>query len=286
MNMKSIILIFTFLFASAWTIESQTVVKLWGDHPGNKKMKRTELLVYRADSLHNSGVSVIICPGGSYCYLGMNHEGRQVAEWLRSKGVNAFVLYYRVGMFGNHYPSMIEDLQKALVWVKAHADTFALQKNKVGVMGFSAGGHLVGTSGIYYNHNYLRSLGENADEETLRPAFIAMIYPVVSMQDSIAHHKSRRNLLTKHYTNSLRDSMSLELNVHKNMPPVFLIQCRDDKTVDYHNAEAFHNALNRAEVQNYYKLYSKGNHGFGMKPKGPEWNNRFISWLQSIKILR
>jgi acetyl esterase/lipase len=286
MKMKPAILTLFFLLVTVWSIESQTVIKLWGDHPDNRKMKRTELLVYRADSLHNSGASVIICPGGSYCYLGMNHEGRQVAKWFQSRGINAFVLYYRVGMFGNHYPSMIQDLQKALVWVKSHADAFALQKNKVGVMGFSAGGHLVGTSGIYYNHNYLQTLGEKANAETLRPAFVAMIYPVVSMQDSIAHRKSRRNLLTKHYTNSLRDSMSLELNVHKNMPPVFMIQCRDDETVDYRNAEVFHKALDKAGVQNYYKLYPTGNHGFGMKPKGPEWNNSFITWLQSIKILQ
>ena len=142
-----------------------------------RKQKRSELTVYLPENDKNTGISVIVCPGGSYCYLGIHREGHRVARWLQSRGIAAFVLRYRVGMYGNHHPAMIQDLQRAIQLVRKKSALWGLDTNKVGAMGFSAGGHLVGTAGIYYRENFMQSLGIQP-EVSLRPDFVAMIYPV------------------------------------------------------------------------------------------------------------
>lgn len=259
--------------------------KIWTGTTMTKKQKRSELTVYLPDPAKNTGVAVILCPGGSYCYLGIHREGHRVAKWLQEKGVAAFVLRYRVGMFGNHYPAMIQDLQRSIQWVREHREEYRIDPGKVGVMGFSAGGHLAGTAGIYYTENFMASLGIQP-EVSLRPDFIAMIYPVVTMEEPLVHLKSRRNLLGKHYTPELADKMSLEKNVHAGMPPVFLVHCYDDRTVDVRNSEVLAENMKEKGVGYRAFFYRRGNHGFGISPKRKadvgEWPECFEKWLQEI----
>ncbi|MDR3193896.1 MAG: alpha/beta hydrolase [Tannerella sp.] len=248
-------------------------------------MKRTEMTAYIAGE-NSTGVAVIICPGGSYCYLGMNGEGHRVAKWLQENGISAFVLRYRVGMYGNRYPAMIQDLQRAIQIVREDYADRGVVPEKVGVMGFSAGGHLAGTAATYFETDYLESAGIQT-RVSLRPAFVAMIYPVVSMTDSIVHKKSRRNLLGRHYTEDLRHRMSLEQNVRQDMPPVFLIHCRRDRTVDCRNAICYQQALTAKQVPCAFTLYDEKGHGFGINCKHIEkhataWTEIFIPWLQEI----
>lgn len=265
-------------------------IRIWGENPEVKKMKRSELTAYMAGEENNKGVAVIVCPGGSYCYLGMKQEGHQVAEWLQSQGISAFVLRYRVGMHGNRHPAMIQDLQRAIQIVREdYTSSCGIDPCKIGIMGFSAGGHLVGTAGTYSGINFMKDLGIEPDV-SLRPDFVSMIYPVVSMTDSIAHKKSRRFLLGGKSDRELRKMMSLEQNVHRDIPPTFIVHCKGDKTVDYRNAVYYKQALKEKDIPCQFTLYDEKGHGFGINPKqgkgeAPTWNEQFIPWLQEIEIL-
>ncbi len=271
------------LLQAVFSIQAQTI-KIWDQYEVSSKMKRPELTVFKATE-NKTGTSVIICPGGSYRYLDLSNEGYKVARWLNQEGITAFVLRYRTGMYGNHYPAMIQDLQRSLQLVKENSEEYGIDPAKVGVMGFSAGGHLVGTAATYFDTNFMENLGITP-EVSLKPAFVAMIYPVVSMTDSIAHKKSRRNLLPPNYDPALKEELSLEQNVRADMPPVFLIQCKGDKTVDYRNAAEYNIALKDKGVPHYYKLYDEVGHGFGINPKrghgeAPYWYENFVPWLET-----
>jgi len=236
---------------------------------------------------NSNGLAVIICPGGSYRYLGIKKEGIKVAKWFQNNDISAFVLRYRVGRQNNRYPAMIQDLQRGIQLVKENYAMYCIDTCKVGVIGFSAGGHLAGTAATYYKTNFMEELGIRTNV-SLRPDFVAMIYPVVSMTDSLAHKKSRRNLLGRRYSPELQHKMSLELNVHAQMPPVFLIHCKKDRTVNYRNASSFQLALTKEGVPNQFLLYDEKGHGFGMNPgspKAPSWINHFLPWLRAIHLI-
>lgn len=280
-------ILFLFLFcASKVYLASQNTVKLWNDPSATKRMKQSEMTVFAAEN-NSTGASVIICPGGSYRYLGINIEGYKVAEWFQENGISAFVLRYRTGMRRNRHPAMIQDLQRAIQLVKENHVEYGIDTCKVGVVGFSAGGHLAGTAATYYDINFMEELGISTNV-SLRPAFVAMIYPVVSMTDSIGHKKSRRNLLGNAYTYELKRMMSLEQNVHQGIPPVFMIQCTGDRTVDYRNALYYKEALKNKGVEHNFTLYDEPGHGFGINPesnKASSWINHFIPWLQKIDVI-
>lgn len=284
--MRRWLFVFLLLCFGKMEVLSQTV-KIWEGTLMERKQKRSEMTVYLPSKNHNTGAAVILCPGGSYCYLGIRHEGHKVAKWLQARGVAAFVLRYRVGMYGNHYPAMIEDLQRTIQLVREGSLKYSIDPGKVGVMGFSAGGHLAGTAGIYYNENFLADLGIHPTV-SLRPDFIAMIYPVVSMEDGLAHRKSRRNLLGRNYSLQLAQKMSLEKNVHAGMPPVFLLHCKDDKTVDVRNSEIFGDELKKDGIDYKELIYNKGNHGFGLVPHksadSHAWPEVFESWMKKTII--
>lgn len=267
-------------------LASQNTIKLWDNLSATKKMKQSEMTVFIAEN-NPDGTAVIICPGGSYCYLGFKNEGIKVAKWFQKNGISAFVLRYRVGMYKNRHPAMIQDLQRAIQIVRENYSVYNIDTCKVGVVGFSAGGHLAGTAATYYNINFMEELGVETTV-SLRPDFVAMIYPVVSMTDSIGHKKSRRNLLGSNYTPELQKMMSLEQNVHSGIPPVFMIQCTKDQTVDYRNAFYYKDALRKKGVRCDFTLYDEKGHGFGIDPdsdKAPSWINRFTPWLKKINMI-
>lgn len=231
-----------------------------------------------------TGIAVIICPGGSYRYLGIKKEGVKVAEWLQQNGISAFVLRYRTGNRNNRHPAMIQDLQRVIQLVREKHASWHIDTCKVGVMGFSAGGHLAGTAATYYLTNFMEVLGIEP-EVSLKPDFTAMIYPVISMTDSLAHKKSRRNLLGAHYSPDIQCMMSLEQNVHNGMSPVFMIHCKKDKKVDYRNALYFYGELIRNGVPCEFITYEEKGHGFGIDPNSdhaPSWINSFIPWVSRV----
>lgn len=234
--------------------------------------------------------AIIICPGGSYCWHDMKAEGSEVAQWLQANGISAFVLKYRVqGILpyithsrlivrGHQHPDMINDLQRAILYLREHATEYGINPHRLGVMGFSAGGHLA------------MMAGESNEPET-RPDFIATIYPVVSLSHPDSHKRSRRALLGEYrkYDKMMRDSLSLEKHVPKDCPPVFLVNCKDDPVVKYHNSELLDSALTAQGISHRYIQYRIGGHGFGASTtKGTEecraWKDEFLKWLNSLDI--
>ena len=261
--------------------------------------KEVTLTPYLAES-NTTGLAVIVCPGGSYYWLDKETEGVGVAQWLQNNGVSAFVLHYRVAgvpafiwhhrtiFRGKQYPDMITDAQRALQWVRQHAEEYRIDPDKVGMMGFSAGGHLVMSAACFNEHDYLKALGINT-EVSLRPSFVAPIYPVVTMCESCVHKRSRRALLSEkqEHNAEMCDSLSLERHISTNCPPVFLVNCVDDPTVEYHNSILLDSALTANKVEHTYLQYQTGGHGFGAsEEKGTaecrQWKQEFLNWIQQL----
>ena len=250
---------------------------------------KPRLTPYLADSANDTHTAVIVCPGGSYSWLDMKVEGIGVAEWLQSQGINAFVLKYHVAnvsayMFGyrvlgigNKYPKMLTDVENALEEVYNLADSLSINRARIGVMGFSAGGHLTMMS---YTHN----------RTDYKPTFLCPIYPVVTMSDKrYAHQRSRRGALGvwRQWNQTLRDSLSIEQHIPDDCPPVFLVNCVDDPIVKYQNSELLDSALTAHNIPHRYIQYQTGGHGFGAsETKGTDechqWKNEFIQWISNL----
>ncbi|MDR2979461.1 MAG: alpha/beta hydrolase [Bacteroidales bacterium] len=285
--MKKCLLLLTALLIFS-KLSAQQKVGLWKDVP-TMKTEKAILHVYEpADSLR-TGVSIIVCPGGSYAHLaGIAWEGFNVAKWLKNQGISAFVLQYRTNNKGYNHPAMIQDVQRAIQWVKEHSAQYQIDTGKVGVMGFSAGGHLSLMAGIFYDENYLQELTPTT--VSLKPAFVVSAYPVVSMQDDLAHFRSRKSLLGKQYTKEMQDKFSMEKQIFSAMPPVFLMTTKDDPVVKYENSALLAGALQEAGVDHQFLLYDMGGHGFGMNAKrsgeASAWNLVFKDWLMKIGILK
>lgn len=280
-----------FMFFCTFSVSAQdTIVKLWKDVDGqfHGKQRRPELRVFYPKNGVNTGTCMLICPGGSYHHLALKSEGKEVAQWFANQGVTAFVLRYRVGMYGNHYPAMIEDFQRAMQLIRENADFFHIDPDRVGAIGFSAGGHLVTHGGIVPDSRYLQAKGIHCRVST-RPNFVVPVYPVVSMQDSIAHQRSRKNLLTKHYSKGQQDALSLELQIPADMPPVYLVACKDDPVVDYRNSVVLYKALKTKGVKAVFRLFNEGGHGFGVaRTKTAEtrdWQLKLKDWMIENKFL-
>jgi acetyl esterase/lipase len=235
--------------------------------------------------------AVVVCPGGSYFWLDTKGEGSLVGRWLASQGITAYVLHYRTAgvvdyftsyrlLFrGNRHPDMISDLQWALQTARKEFD------GPVGALGFSAGGHLVMSAAEFFGTDFRG----DADGINLRPDFVAPIYPVVSMRASCAHKRSRVGLLGEDRVGdqALRDSLSLELHVRPDTPPVFLLRCDDDPVVDPANADLLDAALTEKGVPHRTVRYRRGGHGFGVDDKKlteetARWQAEFLDWLEEI----
>ena len=247
-----------------------------------------------------NGISVIVCPGGSYHWLDREVEGFQVGEWLSDHGITAFVLTYRTAGYaevavpvrlffrGKRHPDMILDAQRALQYVGEHAAEYGIDVDRIGMMGFSAGGHLVMSAACFNETDFLQLAGMETNAH-LRPAFVVPVYPVVTMNPPYVHKRSRRGLLGNNRVanQSMRDSLSLEKHIPDNCPPVFLINCKDDPIVRYQNSELLDAALTQKAIPHRYIQYETGGHGFGASdekgsPECREWRKEFLRWLESL----
>ena len=230
----------------------------------------------------------------------METEGIGVAKWLQENGISAFVLKYRVGTIagfithhriifrGNRYPDMLQDIQRSIQLVRENSSFWGVNPNKVGVMGFSAGGHLTAMSGIYYDTDVLSSVGVKP-QVSLRPDFIVPIYPVVSFTADCTHKRSRRGALGegKSISPVMKDSLSLEKHVLPDMPPTYLMNCVDDPIVKYHNSELLDSAMTANGVVHRYVQFKTGGHGFGATAskttaEAISWKDDFLKWLNDI----
>ncbi|MBW1655572.1 alpha/beta hydrolase fold domain-containing protein [Flavobacterium quisquiliarum] len=247
---------------------------------GVRKVTIPTLTPYFADPEKSNGSAVIICPGGAYGMLAINKEGFKVAEWLNSIGIHAFVLKYRLPndlIMKNKTVAPLQDAQEAMRMVRRNSIKWKINPNKIGIMGFSAGGHLASTLSTHYNDKvYIPS-----DTISAKPNFSILIYPVISTQEGITHQGSKDNLLGKNPDSALVDFYSNEKQVNAGTPKAFLVQATDDKAVPVENSINYYLALKKEKVSAEMHLYENGGHGFGLGVKGTNtlWPKTCEKWL-------
>ena len=228
---------------------------------------------------------VIICPGGGYFILATSHEGVDVAKFFNSIGINAMVVKYRIPNDKAQVDKTIaplQDAQQAMLLARTNAADWGIDANKIGIMGFSAGGHLAASLSSHYADIKI----ENPQHLSLRPNFQILIYPVITMKD-FGHAGSKENLIGKNPTESQIQYYSNELNVDLKTPPAFIVHAKNDDAVPVQNAYEYDKALKANKVSSTLYLYEKGGHGFGMKnPTATEqWTTPLTAWLHERKII-
>lgn len=243
--------------------------------------------MYPAPANIANGTAVVICPGGGYWGLAFQHEGAQVAEWFNSFGITAFVLKYRLpddAIMIDKKIGPLQDAQEAVRIVRRNAKEWNINPNKIGIMGFSAGGHLAATLSTHFDDKVY----EHKDNTSVRPDFSILIYPVISMDESITHMGSRESLLGKNPSPETVKYFSNELNVNEKTPPAFLVCSFDDDAVPVQNSVDYFLALKKYNLNSELHIYEKGGHGYGLgKSNGTEsnWPEACKNWLKAKGFL-
>jgi acetyl esterase/lipase len=244
------------------------------------------LTLYPSVNPRSSGSAVIVAPGGGYVLLAINHEGRQVANWLNSLGVTAFVLKYRLGP-KYHHPIELGDAQRAVRLVRSRAKEFGIRPDRIGMMGFSAGGHLAATVGTHFDGGDPKAT-DPTERVSCRPDFLILAYPVISFVAPYSHSASARHLLGDNPDMKVREELSNDLHVTPETPPTFLFSTNTDKVVPPENSVAFYLALHNAGVPTELHIFQKGPHGVGLDLADPvlgQWPTLLASWMRARGLL-
>lgn len=234
-----------------------------------------------------NGSAVLICPGGGYSHLADQHEGKDVAKFFNDRGFDAFVLHYRLNnsdQKGHRYPAQYNDVTTAMRLIKSRAKEWKIDPERIGVLGFSAGGHLASTVGTMIKPADKKST-RVLEKFSTRPAFMVLIYPVISMSTKYAHRGSVEMLTGKNPEASLLDSLSTNTRVTNQTPPTFLVYSNDDNAVPPENGIMFYEALRKEAIPATIHVYDHGGHGYGMAPKDPvlnTWPGLCVQWLKRI----
>lgn len=264
-------------------------IRLWADGaPGQNGEEPHDVPLIRAylPDGEASGAAVVVLPGGGYGGLAMDHEGHQIARWWNRNGVAAFVTTYRHGPHYQH-PAPLQDAQRAIRYVRAHADKYQIDPNRVGVMGFSAGGHLASTVSNHFDNGDASS-SDPIGKQSSRPDFSVLCYPVISLMDPLAHKGSRRNLLGNSPSDEMVKKLSNHLQVTKETPPTFIFHTAEDQAVPVGNAIVYYDALIKNGVNAELHIYQKGRHGVGLAPNDPilkSWPDRLLDWVRLNNFL-
>jgi acetyl esterase/lipase len=241
---------------------------------------------YLAPTARAVGTAVIVCPGGGYLHLSMEKEGSDVARWWNSLGVTAFVLKYRLGP-KYHHPIELGDAQRAIRTVRARASEWGVRPDRVGIMGFSAGGHLTSSAGTHFDAGKTDA-PDAIDRQSSRPDFLVLGYPVISFTQNV-HQGSKRALLGDNPDPKLVENLSNELQVTAQTPPTFLFHTTNDQTVPVENSVMFYLALRKAGVPAEMHIYENGPHGVGLAPTDEalsSWPARLADWMRGRGLLR
>lgn len=275
-------------FASTFT---KKVELLWPEGaPGAKgdgEEDKPTLTIYQPVEHLRNGAAVVICPGGGYWKVAMDHEGHQVAEWLNAHGVAGFILRYRKAP-DYHHPAPMQDVQRAIRTVRARADEFNIDPDRIGVLGFSAGGHLASTAATHFDSGD-KSANDPIKRVSSRPDFAVLIYPVISFTTEYTHKGSRRNLLGENPDESQVKKFSNELQVTAETPPTFLIHSTGDTGVPPENSILYYRALRKAGVPAEMHIFEQGKHGYGLAPDDPVlsiWPDLCIAWMKARGLLK
>ncbi len=280
-------------------VSAQTVVSLYPHEVPNSRQNQVQestetandgkqrvhnitqptLTIFQAPKEKANGTAVVICPGGGYSIVAIRHEGYDVAKRFNEMGVTAFVLKYRLPSDSTMLDKTIgplQDAQRAVQYVRENSKKWHLDKKKIGLLGFSAGGHLASTEATHYE----KALIPNKKKTSLRPDFLMLIYPVISFSDSLMHKGSRDNLIGRNPKPEDVRNYSSELQVNEKTPPTFLVHAKDDNGVKVQNSMAFYDALKQNGVPAEIYLFDKGGHGFGLNNPTSE-----IKWMDLVQEL-
>ncbi len=252
---------------------------------GDGDLDKPSITPYLAKS--PNGTAVIVCPGGSYMHLAMDHEGVQVAQWLNSIGISAFVLKYRLGP-RYHHPVMIQDAQRAIRTVRSKAASLGIQPDRIGIWGFSAGGHLASTAATHFDAVDAQAV-DPIDRVSSRPDFAILAYAVISLDSEYVHAGSRKNLLGDSPDPKLVSELSNDERVTAQTPPTFLFHTTADATVPVENSVRFYLACRKAGVPVEMHIFEKGAHGVGLAPTDATlsaWSGLVANWLRTRGLLR
>ena len=253
-----------------------------------ENVQNPSIEIYLPSKSIRTGKAVVICPGGAYGFLAYDWEGTDFAKALNAKGIAAFVLKYRLPTSASIIDpkwAPLQDVQRAIRLVRSHAKRWDIDPTKVGIMGFSAGGHLASTLGTHYNRETLDRLKDTIDSLSARPDFMALIYPVITFDKKHYHGGSKNNLIGKYASTDLVNEFSNNLNVNSNTPPSFLVHSADDKAVPIANSLLFYSALIKNGVSAEMHLYPRGGHGFALaRGKGSleDWPQLLFNWIHEL----
>jgi acetyl esterase/lipase len=272
-------------------IKDGQVLTLWsGAAPGAQGSEDADIptiTVFLPRTMRDGTPGVVVCPGGGYQNLASNHEGRQVANFLNSLGITAFVLKYRLGP-KYHHPVELDDVQRAIRTLRSHAAEWRLDPSRIGVMGFSAGGHLAMSASTWADSGNPQA-PDAVDRASSRPDFAVLGYPVISMTAEWTHKGSQRNLLGDTPDPELARRLSGENAVTKDTPPTFIFQTNEDTTVPAENAVAYYLALRKAGVSAELHVFEKGAHGVGLAndiPALAPWSSLLATWLRGRGVIK
>lgn len=305
MMKKNLLFSLIFLLIFPVVFAQQEILPLWPNEiPNSQKSNEKEIIekdgitwitqiqvpniaVYLPSERNANGQAVVICPGGGYSGLAYDWEGTDFAKWLNSKGIAGIVLKYRLPGSKSvkvSYEAPLQDVQRAVRLVRANAQEWNIDSSKVGIMGFSAGGHLASTLGTHFDHEDSFKK-DSVDALSARPDFMALIYPVITMKKEYTHNGSRDALLGRKPSGDLVENYSNELQVKPNTPPTFLVHATDDRAVPVENSLRFYEALKEKNIPVEMHIYPEGGHGFSFglgKGHLSSWTDRLADWLQAI----
>jgi acetyl esterase/lipase len=291
--LKSLKIFFVLSLIITISLRAQEVVNLYTSKiPGSKTSGIKEasksgmysgvttptLEIYLPEKGKATGVAVVICPGGGYSVIVFQGEGVSTAKEFVRSGIAAFVLKYRLpddSVMLDKKIGPLQDAQQAIKVVRENAGKWGIDPNKIGIMGFSAGGHLASTEATHFKKSYI----ENSNNTSLRPDFQILVYPVISMQDSLTHHDSRTKLLGENPSKEVIDDFSNELQIEENTPPAYITHAADDKVVDVDNSILYFENLRHHKIAVEMHIYPKGGHGFIFGYKG--WMEPLLKWMEA-----
>lgn len=242
--------------------------------------------VYLPSKAYATGEAVVICPGGGYRILAYNYEGSDVAKWLNTNGIAGIVVKYRLPGTPNNIEGRLSpflDVQRAIRLTRYNAEEWGIDPDKIGVMGFSAGGHLASTLGTHYKDDFFMS--DKVDSINCRPDFMILMYPVITFKEPYLHSGSKINLIGENADSTLINYYSNELHITENTPPTFLVHAGDDSSVPIENSMLFYKNLKKHGVSSEFHIFQEGGHGFGLAAKKgrlEQWKNLCVTWIKNI----
>ncbi len=285
---QSALVIVTLLIGSISAAEPKTEL-LWPKGApgalGDEAQDKPTLIVYLPDKPNGAGI--VICPGGGYGGLAMDHEGHQIGRWLNEHGIAGFICDYRHRGKGYGHPAPLQDAQRAIRTVRAGASQFGVEPSKIGILGFSAGGHLASSALTHFDAGKAEA-DDEIERASCRPDFGVLCYPVIALGQPFTHQGSQNNLLGKEAAAELVASMSSEKRVTDQTPPCFLWHTTEDKAVPPENSVVFYSALIAHKVPAELHIYEKGRHGVGLGKDVPGtdgWPAACLAWLRGRNVI-